>query len=124
VTLYGGQWLNILWYAIPLLGIILLLRQVLHIGLIDKARSVGQGGTITCPHCHQTVADLPFCSNCGIAMRSISKRARVPATVGAPAETATATTSAGATSDTTPADTTDATTPPDQPTEGQDAENA
>jgi hypothetical protein len=123
VTLYGGQWLNILWYAIPLLGIILLLRQVLHVGLIDKARSVGHGGTITCPHCHQTVADLPFCSNCGIAMRSISKRARVPATVGAPAETATDTTAAGAT-DTPPESTTDTTPPPDQPTEGNDAENA
>jgi protease prsW family protein len=124
VTLYGGQWLNILWYAIPLLGIILLLRQVLHVGLIDKARSVGHGGTITCPHCHQTVADLPFCSNCGIAMRSISKRARVPVTAGAPAETATDRTSADTIPNTTQPDTTDTTPPPDQPTEGHDAENA
>jgi hypothetical protein len=111
VTLYGGQWLNILWYAIPLLGIILLLRQVLHVGLIDKARSVGRGETLVCPHCHQTVANLPFCSNCGIALRSISKRARVPATVGAPADAA-----PGAA----PPDTT-GTTAPDQPTEGHDA---
>jgi hypothetical protein len=120
VTLYGGQWLNILWYAIPLLGVILLLRQVLHVGLIDKARSVGHGGVITCPHCHQTVPDLPFCSNCGIAMRSISKRARVPMTVGAPAET-TADAAQESRSDATDT-TTD--TPPDQPTEGNDAEHA
>lgn len=79
VTLYGGQWLNILWYAVPLLGIILLLRQVLHVGLIDKARSLGLDGMIVCPHCHETVPDLPFCPNCGIAMRSINKRARVAA---------------------------------------------
>jgi RsiW-degrading membrane proteinase PrsW (M82 family) len=128
VTLYGGQWLNILWYAIPLLGIILLLRQVLHVGLIDKARSVGHGGTITCPHCHQTVADLPFCSNCGIAMRSISKRARVPVTAGAPAETATDRTAADTIPNTTQPDVTDttpdSTPPPDQPTEGHDAEHA
>jgi RsiW-degrading membrane proteinase PrsW (M82 family) len=78
VTLYGGQYLNILWYAVPLLGIILLLRQVLHVGLIDKARSLGHGGMTLCPHCHQTVPDLPFCPNCGIAMRSIDKRARRP----------------------------------------------
>jgi hypothetical protein len=124
VTLYGGQWLNILWYALPLLGVILLLRQVLHVGLIDKARSVGHGGTITCPHCHQMVADLPFCSNCGIAMRSISKRARVPVAVGAAAET----TPDGGAADASAADTTpDASTPPDQPTqptEGHDGEHA
>ena len=120
VTLYGGQWLNILWYALPLLGIILLLRQVLHVGLIDKARSVGHGGTITCPHCHQTVADLPFCSNCGIAMRTISKRARVPAMVGAPAETTSPETTSDAATDTT----SETATPPDQPTEGNDAEHA
>jgi RsiW-degrading membrane proteinase PrsW (M82 family) len=116
VTLYGGQYFNLLWYAIPLLGIVLLLRQVLHVGLIDKTRSVGLGGTITCPHCHQTVADLPFCPNCGIALRSIDKRTRVAATVGAPADT---------TPDTTPdaiqPDATDTTTPPEQPTEGHDA---
>ena len=117
VRLYGGQWLNILWYAVPLLGIILLLRQVLHVGLIDKARAVGHGGMITCPHCHQTVADLPFCSNCGIAMRSISKRARVPAIAGAPAETTSPKTTSDATTDTT----SETATPPNQPTEGNDA---
>lgn len=76
VGAYGGLLLNILWYGVALLGLMLLLRRVLHVGLLDKARSIGHGGTIRCPHCHQTVEDLPFCPNCGIAMRSVTKRAR------------------------------------------------
>jgi RsiW-degrading membrane proteinase PrsW (M82 family) len=81
-TFYGGQVLNLLWYGIPVVIMMLIVRHVLHVGLIDKARDLGHGGTLKCPHCLHTVPDVPFCPNCGIAMRSVARRHR--RTVAAP----------------------------------------
>lgn len=77
---WGGQWRNILWYGLVLIAIMIILRQALHTGLIDKAASIGHGGTLRCPHCGASVADVPFCSNCGMSMRSVDRRARKQAT--------------------------------------------
>ena len=70
------QVLNLLWYALALLAIMLIVRQVLHVGLIDKAQALGHGGNLRCPNCAHIVPDVPFCPNCGIAMRSVAKRIR------------------------------------------------
>jgi RsiW-degrading membrane proteinase PrsW (M82 family) len=70
------QILNLIWYGVTIILLMLYTRHVLHVGLIDKARALGHSGTIRCPHCFHTVPDVPFCPNCGIAMRSIAKRAR------------------------------------------------
>jgi RsiW-degrading membrane proteinase PrsW (M82 family) len=85
VTYYGGQVQNLLWYGVAVIVMMLIVRHVLHIGLIDKARDLGHGGTLKCPHCLHTVPDVPFCPNCGIAMRSIARRHR--RTVAAPEAT-------------------------------------
>ncbi len=82
VTFYGGQVLNLLWYGAAVIALILIVRHVLHVGLIEKASALGHGGTLKCPHCLHTVPDVPFCPNCGIALRSISRRHR--RTVSAP----------------------------------------
>lgn len=76
VTYYGGQVLNLLWYGVAVLVLILIVRHVLHVGLIEKASALGHGGTLKCPHCLHTVPDVPFCPNCGIALRSIARRHR------------------------------------------------
>jgi RsiW-degrading membrane proteinase PrsW (M82 family) len=82
VTFYGGQVLNLIWYGAAVIALMLIVRHVLHVGLIEKASALGHGGTLKCPHCLHTVPDVPFCPNCGIALRSVARRHR--RTVSAP----------------------------------------
>jgi RsiW-degrading membrane proteinase PrsW (M82 family)/RNA polymerase subunit RPABC4/transcription elongation factor Spt4 len=74
--LAGGQVVTLIWYAATLVVMLLLLRRVLQVGLLEKARPIGHGGMVRCPHCHSVVADDAFCPHCGIALRSTSKRQR------------------------------------------------
>jgi PrsW family intramembrane metalloprotease len=78
VALLGGQVIDLFWYGGTLLVLILAMRHVLHVGLIAKARELGHGGTLRCPHCFHEVPDVPFCPHCGLAMRSTARRARRP----------------------------------------------
>lgn len=76
VTYFGGQVLNLVWYGIAVIVLMLVVRHVLHVGLLEKARELGHGGTLRCPNCLHTVPDVPFCPNCGMAMRSTARRHR------------------------------------------------
>jgi hypothetical protein len=76
--LRGGQATDLVWYGGTLLVLVLLVRHVLHVGLVEKARSLGHGGLVRCPHCFHQVPDVPFCPHCGLAMRSTARRARRP----------------------------------------------
>jgi len=69
---------QLIWYGATLVVMLLLLRRVLQVGLLEKARPIGHGGMLRCPHCHSIVADDAFCPRCGIALRSTSKRHRRP----------------------------------------------
>lgn len=73
-----GQILTLVWYGATLFALILALRMALHAGLLEKARELGHGGELICPHCHRRIPDGPFCPYCGIALRSLSKRSRRP----------------------------------------------
>jgi RsiW-degrading membrane proteinase PrsW (M82 family) len=75
-TLKGGPVLTLVWYAATLIVLLLLVRHVLHIGLLEKARKLGHGASLRCPHCHHLIGDVSFCPHCGLAMRATSKRAR------------------------------------------------
>ncbi|HEU5439959.1 MAG TPA: PrsW family glutamic-type intramembrane protease [Ktedonobacterales bacterium] len=75
-VLFGGDVLNLVYYAAALVLLLLLVRVVLHVGLVEKAQAIGHGGTMRCPHCFHEVGDTPFCPHCGLAMRSTSNRAR------------------------------------------------
>jgi hypothetical protein len=74
--LKGSLVLSLVWYGAVLLVVMLLVRHVLHVALTAKARELGHGGSVRCPHCGHTVPDVPFCPHCGVAMRSTAKRER------------------------------------------------
>lgn len=76
VNLLGGDVLNLVWYAGTIVVLLLLLRRILHVGLIEKARELAAGGEVVCPHCAHIVPDAAFCRHCGIALRSIARRDR------------------------------------------------
>jgi hypothetical protein len=78
VDLLGGAIVDLFWYGGVLLALILVMRHVLHVGLLAKARTLGHGGTLRCPHCFHEVPDVPFCPHCGLAMRSTPRRGRRP----------------------------------------------
>ncbi|HEX6122672.1 MAG TPA: PrsW family glutamic-type intramembrane protease [Ktedonobacterales bacterium] len=80
-TLWGNQLTTLLWYGATLVVMILIVRHVLHVGLVEKAHELGHGSTLTCPHCHHPAPDVPFCPTCGMALRSTAKRARRSALV-------------------------------------------
>lgn len=75
-TLWGGQIVDLLWYGGTLLVLLLIVRHVLHVGLVEKARALGHEATLTCPHCGHEVPDVPFCPHCGLAMHATPKRGR------------------------------------------------
>jgi RsiW-degrading membrane proteinase PrsW (M82 family) len=77
-VLIPGQILQLLWYVLILSGLVLILRHVLHSGLVEKAQALGHGQRMVCPECHHEVADMPFCPFCGLALLSISRRMRRP----------------------------------------------
>ncbi|HET8909243.1 MAG TPA: PrsW family glutamic-type intramembrane protease [Ktedonobacterales bacterium] len=78
-ALWGGPWLDLLWYGAAVLILLLLVRTLLHIGLIDKARPLRAGDTEQCPQCyHPLKGTESFCPYCGLALRAIPRRARSP----------------------------------------------
>jgi hypothetical protein len=77
-NLIGGQIMALVWYGASAVVMLLLLRLLIHDGLIEKAETLGHGGTLVCPHCHHHVPDVAFCPYCGIALRSIARRHRHP----------------------------------------------
>lgn len=63
-------------HAAAALVLLAALRVGLHLVLLDEAHEVGIGGPRICPHCRHVVAAMPFCSHCGAAARSSSRRTR------------------------------------------------
>jgi RsiW-degrading membrane proteinase PrsW (M82 family)/RNA polymerase subunit RPABC4/transcription elongation factor Spt4 len=78
-ALWGGPWLDLLWYGAAVLILLLLVRTLLHIGLIDKARPLRAGAAEQCPQCYHTLkGNESFCPYCGLALRAIPRRAHSP----------------------------------------------
>lgn len=78
-TLWGGPILDLLWYGGTVIVLLLIVRSLLHIGLIDKARPLRSGDTQECPQCfHQLRGTESFCPYCGLALRATPRRARTP----------------------------------------------
>ncbi len=74
-TLWGGPILDLLWYGGAVVILLLLVRSLLHIGLIDKARPLRSGNAEECPQCfHQLHGTEAFCPYCGLALRATPRR--------------------------------------------------
>jgi hypothetical protein len=74
-TLWGGPLLDLLWYGGAVVILLLLVRSLLHIGLIDKARPLRSGNAEECPQCfHQLRGTESFCPYCGLALRATPRR--------------------------------------------------
>lgn len=75
-AMLGGPILDLLWYGGAVVIMLLLVRTLLHIGLIDKARPLRSGETEECPQCfHQLRGTESFCPYCGLALRAAPRRA-------------------------------------------------
>lgn len=74
--LAGGLVMPLVWYALAAIIALLLLRRVLHVGLIEKGRPLGHGGDTTCPQCGHRIGDVAFCPYCGLALHATTKRRR------------------------------------------------
>ncbi|HKT39796.1 MAG TPA: PrsW family glutamic-type intramembrane protease [Ktedonobacterales bacterium] len=76
-VLWGGPILDLLWYGGAVVILLLLVRSLLHIGLIDKARPLRSGASEECPQCfHQLRGTESFCPYCGLALRATPRRAQ------------------------------------------------
>ncbi len=79
-NLIGGQVMALLWYGLAAAVFLLLLRLLVHGGLLEDARAEGPGAggpgaAHACPYCHRSVpADAAFCPHCGLAQRTSARR--------------------------------------------------
>lgn len=69
--------LVILWAAAAALMLVLV-RVVLHFGLLEETTERAIGPQVPCTECHRMVPDTLFCSHCGAARRAMPKHARPP----------------------------------------------
>lgn len=72
----------ILWAAVAAVMLVLV-RVVLHYGLLEEVAERSTGVLVACTECHRLVPDTLFCSNCGAARRAMPKHARAPKPPGA-----------------------------------------
>ena len=64
-------------YAAVALGLIVVVRLVLHEMLLSEAHQVSIGPEMVCPHCQRLVPRMPFCPHCGVARRADPKLVRL-----------------------------------------------
>lgn len=55
-------------------GVALLwLRRTLHVGLLQEAREIEVGRSISCPNCGHPTPEHTFCGHCGISLRALPR---------------------------------------------------
>jgi RsiW-degrading membrane proteinase PrsW (M82 family)/RNA polymerase subunit RPABC4/transcription elongation factor Spt4 len=67
--------LVILWAGAAALMLVLV-RVVLHFGLLEESVEHATGPLVACGECHRMVADMIFCPNCGAAANARPKHSR------------------------------------------------
>jgi hypothetical protein len=78
-NLIGGQFMAWVWYGVAVAVLLLLLRMLIHDGLVTQAHPLRPGDPLICPHCHHAVPpDAAFCPHCGFALRASTRRSQQP----------------------------------------------
>jgi hypothetical protein len=57
---------------------LLWLRRVLHLGLLEEAYEIEEGGEVVCANCGHLTQRHTFCGNCGISLHALPKRREKP----------------------------------------------
>lgn len=75
----GQPLLPVGWWLAELVALdvlaLLWLRRTIHLGLLQEAAETEIGSEIECPNCGARTARHSFCSDCGIALAALPKRA-------------------------------------------------
>jgi hypothetical protein len=67
----AGGWLA--WLAAFDVVAISLLRQSIHVGLLEESPETSIGSNLVCPNCGNVTARHTFCGHCGISLRALPK---------------------------------------------------
>jgi hypothetical protein len=62
-----------IWVALLAAAAVILLRRVIHLGLVEEAGEVDIGPDVLCANCHRPTPRHTFCGQCGIALRALPK---------------------------------------------------
>lgn len=77
--LVGGQFMAWIWYGVTAVALLILLRLLIHDGLVEQARPLGPSSLQGCPHClHPVPPDASFCPHCGLSLHASARRSRRP----------------------------------------------
>jgi hypothetical protein len=67
----AGWWL--LWLVAFDLVALVILRQIIHVGLLEESAERSIGPPFICPNCGETTARHTFCGHCGISLQALPK---------------------------------------------------
>ena len=74
---------GLIWVAVLSAVALILLRRVIHLGLLEEADEIDIGPEVVCANCNRPTPRHTFCGQCGIAPRALPKE-RPPRDVPAP----------------------------------------
>jgi len=83
--LIGGQVMALVWYGAAAVALLVLVRVLVHDGLLERKSPRSPNASLVCPHCgRQVPPDAAFCPHCGFALgtRTGGRTTRPPTTPG------------------------------------------
>jgi hypothetical protein len=74
--LYLAPWWSLAIVAALALAALVVLRLVIHLGLLEEAAEIEIGPATRCPNCGRETPTHTFCAQCGIALHALPKTSR------------------------------------------------
>ena len=73
IQIYLAVWIAALALALLTCAALIVLRYLIHVGLMEEAAEIPIGPDIACPNCGEQTPRHTFCGNCGIALQALPK---------------------------------------------------